>query len=189
MIYVDDTTVKVGGMVLPGIYKSVEVQHDAQVEEQEVEGSTSKPKQAIGYEDAKVTISLLLIDGPSGTKEEKLRTIQNLFRRPEQEKPVVHQLVSTHTSIRGVKRVIFKNLTSKESNKSDHLEASIELWEYVPMTITASSPISASASVSGEYDVSGSRLTSSYAAYLESQRGTAPKISSKTTASPAVDDE
>lgn len=188
MIYVDDGTVKVGGVVLPGIYKSVEVQHEAQVEEQEVEGSTAKPKQAIGYEDAKVTVSLLLIDGLSSTKEEKLRTIQNLFRKLEQEKPVVHQLVSTHTSIRGVKRVIFKGLTSKESNKSDQLEASIELWEYVPMTITASSSAVGS-SGSGGSDASGTGLTKSYAEYLESQRGTAPKISSKTSASPAVDDE
>ena len=34
----------------------------AEVEEQEVEGSTAKPKQATGYEDGKITLELILED-------------------------------------------------------------------------------------------------------------------------------
>lgn len=47
MIYFDDDSIKIGGVILPGIYKSMEVNHDAQVDEQEVEGSSksrSKPQ-------------------------------------------------------------------------------------------------------------------------------------------------
>ena len=45
MIYVDDNTIKVGGVVLPGLYKSLEIKTEAKVEEQEVEGSTASTGQ------------------------------------------------------------------------------------------------------------------------------------------------
>ena len=53
MIYTEDQIVKVNGVVLPGLVKSIEVKESAQIDEQEVEGSATKPKQATGYEDAK----------------------------------------------------------------------------------------------------------------------------------------
>ena len=57
MIYVEDQTIKLNGVVLPGLVKSIEVKESAQIDEQEVEGSATKPKQATGYEDAKVRSS------------------------------------------------------------------------------------------------------------------------------------
>ena len=57
MIFVEDRLVKVGGVVLPGLLKSIEVTETAKVDEQEVEGSAVKPKQATGYEDAGSTLS------------------------------------------------------------------------------------------------------------------------------------
>ena len=57
MIYTEDQIVKVNGVVLPGLVKSIEVKESAQIDEQEVEGSATKPKQATGYEDAKVNIT------------------------------------------------------------------------------------------------------------------------------------
>ncbi len=185
MIFVDDSTIKIGGTVLPGLCKSLEIKTDAKVEEQEVEGSSAKPKQAVGYEDAKITIELILADGPVLTKEEKLQQIQNLFRRAGQDKPSVHQIVNIHTSKRGVSRVIFKGLSTKETNKKDEITASMEFWEYVPMTITASKKTSEKDT--GNSSAAGG-LTKTYTDYLQS-RGTAPRMSGKTSASPAVDDE
>ena len=64
MIYVEDQTIKLNGVVLPGLVKSIEVTESAKVDEQEVEGSATKPKQATGYEDAKVNIELIIDDTP-----------------------------------------------------------------------------------------------------------------------------
>ena len=69
MIYTDGSEVMVDGVLLPGLFKSLEVTTAAEIEEQEVEGSTAKPKQATGYEDAN-----------GMTKESKLEVIQNFFR-------------------------------------------------------------------------------------------------------------
>ena len=65
MIYVEDELIKLNGVVLPGLVKSIEVIETAKVDEQEVEGSATKPKQATGYEDAKVNIELIIDDTPS----------------------------------------------------------------------------------------------------------------------------
>mgnify|MGYP001053660997 CR=1 FL=1 len=80
MIYTEDQIVKVNGVVLPGLVKSIEVKESAQIDEQEVEGSATKPKQATGYEDAKVNIELILDDTPTATKYQRLETVRALFR-------------------------------------------------------------------------------------------------------------
>ena len=72
MIYVEDQTIKLNGVVLPGLVKSIEVTESAKVDEQEVEGSATKPKQATGYEDAKVNIELIIDDTQSATKYQNL---------------------------------------------------------------------------------------------------------------------
>lgn len=41
MIYVEDQTIKLNGVVLPGLVKSIEVTESAKVDEQEVEGSAT----------------------------------------------------------------------------------------------------------------------------------------------------
>ena len=80
MVYQDDDTIMIGGVLLPGLYKKVEVKTAAKIDEQEVEGSSAKPKQATGYEDAQISIELELHDSEAQTKEDKLAVIQNLFR-------------------------------------------------------------------------------------------------------------
>lgn len=187
MIIVDESTVKVGGVVLPGLFKSIEVKADAQVEEQQVEGKSAKPKQAIGYEDAKITLELILEDGPKQTKLEKLTVIQNLFKKPGQQKPVVHEFVHSHTAVRGVTKVIFKSLSTKEESKKSALTVAIEFWEYIPITITATKS-GAKKGTSGSGGSGSVKLNSDYQQYLSSgSRGKAPKMSDKTATTAASD--
>lgn len=183
MIFVDDNTIRIDGVTLPGIYKGVEVITDALVEEQEVEGSSSKPKQATGYEDAKINLDLELYDSEERTAEQKMQQIQDLFRSAGQSRPAVHQLVSSHTSIRGVKQVILKGMTSKETNKNDKITVTLELWEYVPVTISGSKTKKGK----NTSTVNTSKLKSGYQSYLSSNRGSAPKKLTKTAVSPAID--
>ena len=87
MIYVEDELIKLNGVVLPGLVKSIEVIETAKVDEQEVEGSATKPKQATGYEDAKVNIELIIDDTPSQTKYQRYATLRAIFRSPGQSVP------------------------------------------------------------------------------------------------------
>lgn len=172
MIYVEDELIKLNGVVLPGLVKSIEVIETAKVDEQEVEGSATKPKQATGYEDAKVNIELIIDDTPSQTKYQRYAMLRAIFRSPGQSVPQPIPIISEDTAAHGVEKVIFKKLSHKGENKRGQLTATLELWEYIPQTITAKSSSSSGSGKSG--GGAASNLKAGYKSYLSNDRGKSP---------------
>ena len=179
MIYTEDQLVKVNGVVLPGLVKSIEVKESAKIDEQEVEGSATKPKQATGYEDAKVNIELILDDTPSQTKYQRLETVRAIFRTPGQSVPQPLPIVSEDTAKHGIDKVLFKGITHKSEAKKEQLTVSLEFWEYVPQTIQTTSSSSGGSS-GGSSKSAGSAVQSSlsadYKQYLQTNRGKSPAV-------------
>lgn len=179
MIYTEDQLVKVNGVVLPGLVKSIEVKESAKIDEQEVEGSATKPKQATGYEDAKVNIELILDDTPTATKYQRLETVRALFRTPGQSVPQPIPIVSEDTAKHGIDKVLFKGITHKSEVKKDQLTVSLEFWEYVPQTIqttSGSSGSSSGGSSGGKTANQQTTLSSDYQKYLQTNRGKSPAV-------------
>lgn len=179
MIYTEDQLVKVNGVVLPGLVKSIEVKESAKIDEQEVEGSATKPKQATGYEDAKVNIELILDDTPTATKYQRLETVRALFRTPGQSVPQPIPIVSEDTAKHGIDKVLFKGITHKSEVKKDQLTVSLEFWEYVPQTIqttSSSSGRSSGGSSGGKTANQQTTLSSDYQKYLQTNRGKSPAV-------------
>lgn len=179
MIYTEDQLVKVNGVVLPGLVKSIEVKESAKIDEQEVEGSATKPKQATGYEDAKVNIELILDDTPTATKYQRLETVRALFRTPGQSVPQPIPIVSEDTAKHGIDKVLFKGITHKSEVKKDQLTVSLEFWEYVPQTIqttSSSSGSSSGGSSGGKTANQQTTLSSDYQKYLQANRGNSPAV-------------
>lgn len=179
MIYTEDQLVKVNGVVLPGLVKSIEVKESAKIDEQEVEGSATKPKQATGYEDAKVNIELILDDTPTATKYQRLETVRALFRTPGQSVPQPIPIVSEDTAKHGIDKVLFKGITHKSEVKKDQLTVSLEFWEYVPQTIqttSSSSGSSSGGSSGGKTANQQTTLSSGYQKYLQANRGKSPAV-------------
>lgn len=179
MIYTEDQLVKVNGVVLPGLVKSIEVKESAKIDEQEVEGSATKPKQATGYEDAKVNIELILDDTPTATKYQRLETVRALFRTPGRSVPQPIPIVSEDTAKHGIDKVLFKGITHKSEVKKDQLTVSLEFWEYVPQTIQATSSSSGSSSggsSGGKTANQQTTLSSDYQKYLQANRGKSPAV-------------
>ena len=179
MIYTEDQIVKVNGVVLPGLVKSIEVKESAKIDEQEVEGSATKPKQATGYEDAKVNIELILDDTPTATKYQRLETVRALFRTPGQSVPQPIPIVSEDTAKHGIDKVLFKGITHKSEVKKDQLTVSLEFWEYVPQTIqttSSSSGSSSGGSSGGKTANQQTTLSSDYQKYLQANRGKSPAV-------------
>ena len=189
MVYQDDDTIMIGGVLLPGLYKKVEVTTAAKIDEQEVEGSSTKPKQATGYEDAQISIELELHDSENQTKEEKPTIVQNIFRIRGQELPEVFSIVSTYTAIRNVDQVLIKSLNSQINNKKDMITITLELMEYIPQTIKAKKKGSKISSSGNSGSSTSTNLNHDYTSYLQQSRGSAPKKGNKTASSPAVDDD
>ena len=179
MIYTEDQLVKVNGVVLPGLVKSIEVKESAKIDEQEVEGSATKPKQATGYEDAKVNIEHILDDTPTATKYQRLETVRALFRTPGQSVPQPIPIVSEDTAKHGIDKVLFKGITHKSEVKKDQLTVSLEFWEYVPQTIqttSSSSGSSSGGSSGGKAANQQTTLSSDYQKYLQANRGKSPAV-------------
>lgn len=179
MIYTEDQLVKVNGVVLPGLVKSIEVKESAKIDEQEVEGSATKPKQATGYEDAKVNIELILDDTPTATKYQRLETVRALFRTPGQSVPQPIPIVSEDTAKHGIDKVLFKGITHKSEVKKDQLTVSLEFWEYVPQTIqttSSSSGSSSGGSSGGKTANQQTTLSSDYQKYLQANWGKSPAV-------------
>lgn len=194
MIYVEDELIKLNGVVLPGLVKSIEVTETAKVDEQEIEGSAAKPKQATGYEDAKVNIELIIDDTPTQTKYERYAVLRAIFRIPGQSVPQPIPMVSEDTAAHGIEKVIFKKLTHKSDNKKGQLTANLELWEYIPQTIVATtnasngsgssqSVSSGNASGSSQNQDVQSGLTEEYKSYLSTKRGKSPATDNAAPAS------
>lgn len=182
MIVEDDKLIKINGKFLLGLITDLEIKNSAILEDLEIQGKGKKPKQATGFEDATISISLSLIDDFKGlSKEEKLLSIQNLFRQQNQKIPNVYDVVNKHINQRGIYKVILKDLSTKESNKKNEISVSISLVEYEAVKVTVKSNSSLSTYSSGKAITSSTELKSSfndlnidYLSYLD-YRGIAPK--------------
>ena len=176
MIYVEDQLVKVNGVVLPGLVKSIEVKESAKIDEQEVEGSATKPKQATGYEDAKITVELILDDTPTRTKYQALETVRAIFRKPGQTVPQPIPIVSEDTAKHGIDKVLFKGFSHKAEAKKEQITVSLEFWEYIPQTIKATKASGSGGKSSGSSGggAASSGLSEEYKSYLATDRGVSP---------------
>lgn len=175
MIYVEDQTIKLNGVVLPGLVKSIEVKESAKIDEQEVQGSAVKPKQAIGYEDAKVNIELILDDTQTETKYQRLAVLRGLFRSPGQSVPQPLPIVSEDTAAHGVTTVLFKGLSHKAENKRGQLPVTLEFWEYIPQTIAAKKSSGTKRTAANGSTGAGTGVSEDYQDYLGKSRGVTPK--------------
>lgn len=187
MIYVEDQLVKVNGVVLPGLVKSIEVKESAKIDEQEVEGSATKPKQATGYEDAKITVELILDDTPTRTKYQALETVRAIFRKPGQTVPQPIPIVSEDTAKHGIDKVLFKGFSHKAEAKKEQITVSLEFWEYIPQTVKATKASGSGGKASGSSGggATSSGLSEDYKSYLATDRGVSPASDAVTDAGSA----
>ena len=115
---------------------------------------------------------LIIDDTPSQTKYQRYATLRAIFRSPGQSVPQPIPIISEDTAAHGVEKVIFKKLSHKGENKRGQLTTTLELWEYIPQTITAKSGSSSGSGKSG--GGAASNLKADYKSYLSNERGKSP---------------
>lgn len=160
MIFIEDQHIKLNGVVLPGVFKRIEIKSSARIDEQTVEGSATKPKQATGYEDAKITLELIIDDTEKQTKYQRFAVLRGLFRKSGQAVPQPIPIVSEDTAAHGITHVLFKELTHTSDNKRDYLTANVELWEYIPQTIKTQKAPATKTAASTKNNIATKKVTS-----------------------------
>lgn len=124
--------VRLGDSDLPGIFTSLEISQDVELDEQELKGRSGKSKQIVGYGDATVSLTLTLTSDDDTTCYEKLEKIQAKFRATDSAaRPEVMNIYNVHVTARGVEKVIFKSFNSSEA-LGDVITVSLEFEEYIP---------------------------------------------------------
>lgn len=137
LITTDLGQVKVGNMLLPGVFESLEITGSVKLDEVEIPGKEQKVTQAVGYSPARVrlTVNLLPLDD-EGDCTWQIEVYQKLFRAAlNQEKPGVYRIVNKHAQARNINEVIFSDLKTFEDNRSDKVLLICEFIEHVPIQI------------------------------------------------------
>lgn len=155
--------IKLGNVILPGIYRSGEVECDSVVDEVSIKGRATKPKKPVGYTEGKFKFVAYLIDQPPASKYDQLAVIARLFKKAGQSVQTVYPVVEKQLNAHGITQVIFKKFKSALDDEYDRIKVTLELWEYVPVVLTAAKAVGTSTSTGT------SSLSPEFRAYLAGQ--------------------
>lgn len=137
LITTDTGQVKVGNVVLPGTFESLEISAAVQMDQVDIEGSARKGSQAVGYDNTRLRLNLILLPRTDGWDcSDQIRKIQQVFRTSSsQQKPKVYKIINKHAQARGINQVIFCDFKTFEDNRSDKILGICEFEEYTPIKV------------------------------------------------------
>jgi hypothetical protein len=127
----DDGVFKLSGTTLPGLFKSCSVgsslRWDDVKKENSPSGSVKIPR---GWEDADIAYTAVLTNDEESDPYKKLTIINGIFRKKKNKDPVVYRVLNKHLKARGLSKVYFSKLSSRENNKRDTIEVMISFKEH-----------------------------------------------------------
>lgn len=146
---------KVGDIILPGVFESLEITGSVQTDEAEIKGKKNRVTQAVGYTNMRMRLNLAIHvlndeEDPNDQIAQQIKIIQNIFRKsPSQEVPGVYRFVNKHAQARGINEVIFAEFKTYEDNRIDKVICGLEFVEHVPVNVkiaTSETPRASTAS-------------------------------------------
>ncbi len=136
----------------PVPHRQMSVRQGVSIDEAKIPGRSGKIKQAVGYEDTEITISLGLVNEEDRSGEvtisarKQFETLQAAFRERSDPVgdndstadasfavPTVYSIQSPLTDSCGIKTVLFKSLDVTDQPGSTDLEANLTLIEFEPV--------------------------------------------------------
>lgn len=129
----EDGIIRIDGEELPGILDNLRVACAVRFDEQKVDKASGKKKTPQGWEDADISLSLILTTDKTGTCYDKLDTLNGYFKKADgKANPQIFTIANRHLLARGVRRVVFSKLDSAENMKTDEIKASLSFVEHNP---------------------------------------------------------
>lgn len=129
--------VKVGDTLLPGIYQSMEITGSLRLDESNVQGQSGTSKQPLGFEDAAISLSMIIPSDEKATCYQRLEVFMALFQNTNQSgKPYVYKITNQLTIAWKIRDVLFKDLRVKDDNqRKNSLAVDITFQEYNPVVV------------------------------------------------------
>ncbi len=127
MLLVQERLIKLGGVRLSGQMKSIDITETATIEKIEDDKGKTKAHQPTGYDAAKITIEFILEDSKKMTQEEQIYALQRLFKPYKQKKAKLLKVVNEDCAARGISKVYFEKLSTKNKVAESKRTATLEL--------------------------------------------------------------
>ena len=130
--------VRLGGSAVPGILRGLNIRGSVRFDESERDGLSGKAKTPMGWEDCDVSLTVELLTDEASDCYDKLGKVDALFRgRDNGANPRVLTVANAHVTARGIERVVFSGLDSRETDQDDVIEAVLKFIEYCPPVVRA----------------------------------------------------
>ncbi len=128
--------IKLNDSFIPGIFQKLSIDNEVKYDQKAVSGSSGSKKQAVGFEDATVSVTYILQNDDQSTPYQKLQEVVALFRSMDKSaKPQIYNIVNEHTAAFGIDRVLFKGLRTNEDNRKDYITATLDFIEWEPPVV------------------------------------------------------
>ena len=125
--------VKLGGVDVPGIFSGLTIGCEVVFDEAEQDGQSGTTKTPMGWEDAAITLTMVLTTEEDSTCYDKLGQLNQTFKGYDNGgNPKVLTVANPHVSARGIDEVVFKRLESSEDNESDTIVTTLAFAEHNP---------------------------------------------------------
>lgn len=134
----DDGRVMLGGEELPGLLLRLSVKGEVRFDESKNDGSSGKKRTPLGWKDADVALEMELLTDEDSDCYDKLAALDRVFKgRGTHAAPKVLEVSNRHLRARGVSRVVFSGLDSRETNADDMILVSLQFMEHLPPVVKA----------------------------------------------------
>lgn len=113
MLFVEEHLIKLGGVKLSSLMKSIDISEVAKIEDIKDDKGKTKANQPTGYEAAKISIEFILEDSKTKSQLEQIAEMQRLFKPYGQKKAKLLKIYNEDCAARGISKVYFQKLQSK----------------------------------------------------------------------------
>lgn len=150
--------VKLGDRILPGVYQRMEIRGRLRMDRSRVKGRSGTTRLPEGWEDAQVSLELVLCDGEEGTVADQVRQLVGMFQATDKTaRPFVYNIAHWQLAAWGIRQVIFSELRSGDDDQTDLVPVTLtfEEWRPPPRKVEARRQVAQAPDVASSTDLVG----------------------------------
>jgi len=125
-----DGNIILSGNLIDAILLNLSIDVTAKYDEVSSDSFSGSIKRPIGFSDARITATVELITDRNKSCYERLAEINTLFKTKKDGKIQEYKVSNKHINARGIRTVMFDNLTSSETDTDDILSVGLSFIEY-----------------------------------------------------------
>jgi len=132
----DDGTISLDREEIPAILTRMQIRNSVVFDRASVGSLSGENKTPMGFSDADVTVSMVLLTDEQATCYERLRQLNRVFTSVDDlANPRIYTIFNSHCDARNIHRVVFSGLESSETDQEDTIDVSLSFVEKQPRVV------------------------------------------------------